>query len=123
MKKTMPLFCLGAMAYPLLEVAWRGRSHWTMSLAGGICLPLLEKTRKLRRPLPLRCLLGAGCITLVELGFGCFCNLLLGWSVWDYSRQPLNLWGQICLPYCMLWCLLCLPTFGLLRMIEGRRRR
>lgn len=26
-----------------------------------------------------------------------------GWNVWDYSDQPFNLLGQICLSYTLLW--------------------
>ena len=27
----------------------------------------------------------------------------LGLNIWDYSNMPLNLWGQICLPFSCLW--------------------
>ena len=120
MKKRLFLFSLGAIAYPLLELGWRGRSHWTMALAGGICLPLLERIRRCRCSLLRRALRGACSISLVELAFGCVCNKLLGWNVWDYSRQPLNLWGQICLPFSLAWFLLCFPVFALLRCLHQR---
>lgn len=47
--------------------------------------------------------MGAGIITGVELVFGLVFNRALGMGVWDYSRVPLNLWGQICLPFTLIW--------------------
>ena len=29
---------LGAAGYPLAELCWRGRTHWSMALLGGLCL-------------------------------------------------------------------------------------
>ena len=44
----------------------------------------------------------------------------MGWNVWDYSDMPLNLYGQICLPFTGLWFLLCIPAFGICRIAERR---
>lgn len=71
------------------------------------------------RPLWLRALAGAGIITVVELVVGLVVNRWLGWSVWDYSALPLNLWGQITPIYSSLWFLLCLGAAGVCR---GLRR-
>lgn len=101
-------FALGFAGYPLLELLWRGRTHWSMALAGGVVLRLLFPLcgKKGARAI---CLKTAAVITAVELVFGCVFNLLLHLKVWDYSKKPLNLWGQICLPYCALWFLLGKP--------------
>ena len=37
MLERLSLFCLGGGAYAALELAWRGTTHWTMFLAGGVC--------------------------------------------------------------------------------------
>ena len=42
MLERLSLFCLGGGAYAALELAWRGTTHWTMFLAGGVCLCLLH---------------------------------------------------------------------------------
>jgi uncharacterized membrane protein len=42
-------------------------------------------------------------ITLVELTFGLIFNVLLGLNVWNYSGEALNLFGQICLPFTLIW--------------------
>ena len=36
MLERLSLFCLGGGAYAALELAWRGTTHWTMFLAGGV---------------------------------------------------------------------------------------
>jgi len=114
------LFAAGAIVYPLLEIAWRGHSHWTMSLAGGLCLPLLwHIQRGKRRTLRQQCILGSCLITGVEFLFGCVFNKLLHWQVWDYSHLPLNVLGQICLPFTALWFFLCIPLFSLLKKVKA----
>ncbi len=102
-------FLTGFLGYPTLELFWRGRTHWSMALAGGLSMLLLYPARKKRH----FCLRAAAVITGVELVFGCIFNLLLKKNVWDYSRKRGNLWGQICLPYCLLWFLLGVPVRGL----------
>lgn len=109
------LFTFGALGYGLLEVAWRGHTHWSMLLLGGLCLVLLYHLAQRALPLLVQCALGAACITLLELATGLVCNRLLGLAVWDYSREWGNFYGQICPKYTLLWFLLCLPIFALFR--------
>ena len=33
-------FAIGSVLYGTIEILWRGYTHWTMLLAGGICLAL-----------------------------------------------------------------------------------
>lgn len=58
-----------------------------------------------------KCLLGALIITAVELIFGVIFNIKYNMGVWDYSNMPLNLLGQICLPFSVLWFGLCFVLF------------
>lgn len=107
MKKLRPLilFLIGGLIYVFIELTARGRSHWTMFVVGGLAFFLIgcinEKCRKM--PLVRQMLIGAIVITALEFVCGCIVNLLLGWNVWDYSNMPLNLFGQICLPFTALW--------------------
>lgn len=116
LKKYSWLGLMGAALYPLLEMVFRGFSHWSMSIAGGLCLMLLaclqQKLKK--RGLALRCLTGALAITAVELICGCVVNLYMGLNVWSYSHMPGNFLGQICPLFCCLWFLLCIPVFSML---------
>ena len=98
------LFCIGGGIYVALELLWRGRSHISMFLAGGTCFLLLGQLRKTKLPLPVQALAGAGMITAVELAAGLIANRQ--YQVWDYRGAPLNVQGQICLPYTLLWCTL-----------------
>ncbi|MEA5051265.1 MAG: hypothetical protein VB021_07300 [Oscillospiraceae bacterium] len=107
------LFLSGASAYVLIELMWRGRSHISMAVAGGLAMLILYG---IAAALPhggilLKSLLGAACITLLELLTGLLVNVRLRLGVWDYSGIPGNLFGQICLPYSAAWFLLCMPVF------------
>ncbi len=67
MKKDLFLFMAGGSIYPTLEVIWRGRTHISMAVAGGICLCLIDhicNRRMRRRPLLARCCAGSGIITV-----------------------------------------------------------
>jgi hypothetical protein len=104
--ETVDLFALGGCAYGLLEVLWRGYTHWTMTaLGGGLFVALGKLNRALPRKTPLlaRCLLGGATVTGAEFATGCLVNLKLGMHVWDYSNMPLQIKGQVCLPYSLLW--------------------
>lgn len=107
--KYLFLFSFGGIIYVIIEMLWRGYSHWSMFILGGACFLLLglinEKyTRDI--PLILQMLFGAFIITSLEFIAGCILNLWLGLNVWDYYDLPFNILGQICLPYMFLWFLL-----------------
>lgn len=121
-RKNRILFLLGALGYGAVELLWRGRTHWSMLLAGGLCLLLFSRIeeRFSRQPLLYRVVLCALTVTGVELLFGLVFNLLLGMKVWDYSGVPLNFLGQICLPYTTLWGFLALPALVLVSYL-GRK--
>ena len=61
--------------------------------------------------LPIRATICALFITAIELIFGIFDNLIMGWQVWDYSEMPLNFMGQICLSFSLYWYLLSVSIF------------
>lgn len=107
------LFLIGGSLYVLIEFTARGKSHWSMALLGGACFLCIGaiNERVLRRVgLIWQMLLGAAIVTVLELCTGLVVNIWLGWEVWDYSDMPLNLWGQICLPYSLLWTLISLAA-------------
>ena len=106
LEKYAYLFTMGGLLYVLIELAWRGRSHWTMFVLGGICfvyLGLINEVMDWDVPLWRQALIGTAGITLLEFLTGCVVNLWLGWNVWDYSRMPGNVLGQICPQYTALW--------------------
>jgi uncharacterized membrane protein len=113
--KNLKAFIFGAATYSTLEIIWRGHTHWTMGVVGGACFVCICKlSRQMKSSATWKkCLAGTGAITAIEFVSGLIVNKKLGLGVWDYSSLPMNLLGQICLPYCALWFLLCIPAFWL----------
>ena len=74
-KRILRLFLIGAIGYTLLEIIWRGHTHWTMSLTGGVCFILIYFIwRRLRfAPWYRICLCCAAAVTGVEFAFGVEC--------------------------------------------------
>ena len=103
----------------LLEILWRGYTHWSMALAGGCAALLLSVIARRRCAFLRKCLAGALAITAVEFSFGLLFNVLGGLQVWDYSAQPFNIMGQICLPFCLLWLLLSALLLPLFSRVAG----
>ncbi len=101
------IFLLGGFAYGGIEIIYRGYTHPTMMLAGGLSLISLAYLSNLEHiPFLLRCLLGGGIITSIEFLLGVIFNLLLGLNIWDYSGVPFNILGQICLSFSFAWIFL-----------------
>lgn len=104
--KHATLFATGGSIYYGVEVLWRGYSHWTMAVLGGLCFLLVGAINEVLTwdtPLWRQALYGAVIITALELAAGVILNLALGLDIWDYSSMPCNFLGQICLPYFLLW--------------------
>ena len=76
--KYTALLATGGLLYIILEMAWRGRSHWTMFLLGGICfvaLGLINEVLPWDMPLWQQILTGACIVTALEFLTGCIVNL------------------------------------------------
>ncbi len=116
------IYTIGAVGYCALELVWRGYSHWTMTVAGGICFLALYLIDGRTRGLTLikKSLLSAMVITSVEFAIGCVVNLMLGWRVWDYSDLPFSIMGQVCPAFFLLWFLLSVPTLMLSKTIREK---
>lgn len=111
------LWVFGGTVYFLMEVAYKTatghpeRISWTMLLlAVLLTVPVERAGAELPWDCPLQAqaLVCAALATAVEFVAGVVLNLWLGLGVWDYAHLPLNLFGQICLSYSMLWWALCL---------------
>ncbi|MCI5651319.1 MAG: putative ABC transporter permease [Ruminococcus bromii] len=119
MKKNSLLFLVGSCAYPTLEMLWRGYTHSSMALAGGVCMVLINKIcceRMQKKSLTARCAAGSAIITGVEFVFGLVVNRMLHLHVWDYSALPMNILGQICIPFSLIWFFLTIPASALCRL-------
>lgn len=102
-------FLIGGVGYGLIEVIWRGHTHFSMVITGGACLLMIDLINKAmsKRPFILRAAVCATAITAVEFAVGCIVNRGLGLGVWDYSGEKFNLMGQICPLYSLFWFLIC----------------
>ncbi|MDE7323156.1 MAG: putative ABC transporter permease [Lachnospiraceae bacterium] len=109
--KPSVLFAIGGLLYILIELLWRGRTHWTMFFVGGFCfltIGLVNEIFTWDMPLIQQQAISAVMITIVELLAGLLINC--NYAIWDYRSMPLNIMGQICLPYTILWFILSLPA-------------
>lgn len=106
-------FSIGAVGYSFIEILWRGYTHWSMSITGGFCFTFLCKLyRKMSKPVHIikKCLCGSIVITATEFISGVMFNKILKYNVWDYSKNKMNIAGQICPLFSFLWFILCLPV-------------
>ena len=115
------VFSIGALGYGMTEILWRGFTHWTMMLTGGICLIGIYFYYKTAASdlLVLNCLASALIITLAEFIAGYILNIKMKLNIWDYSAYPFNLMGQICLRYSACWFILSIPAIKLCELIEN----
>ena len=106
--KEFIIFIIFGLMYVTIELLYRGHTHYSMFIVGGICGVLIGLINDNTPDMPLlpQCVLGAVIITIIELLTGLFLNVYLGLNVWDYSNQPFNFMGQICPQFCIIWCIL-----------------
>ena len=73
LNKYLVLMDVGGAVYVLLELAWRGRSHWTMFVLGGLCfigLGLINEVMPWDMPLWEQVAVGVLLITALEFFTG-----------------------------------------------------
>ena len=104
------LWALGGCIYYGFEIGFRGYSHWSMFVLGGFCMLFCWlQGYMLNWDVPMwkqvvRCTI----FTVVgEFITGMIVNVRFGWAVWDYTDQPLQLMGQICAPFAVIFSGLC----------------
>ena len=113
-------FWMGGIGYGMIELLWRGETHWSMVLTGGACLLAICRVNKLLKSkhILIRAGVSALVITAVELAVGLLVNCWWGMNVWDYSGMFGNVLGQICPLYSFLWFLLCIPISAVLKGLK-----
>lgn len=116
--KNAVLFYLGGMSYCALELLWRGRTHGSMFLLGGLCFLVLGKVGRLNAPFWAKAVLGCLFITAGELVTGLLFNRQ--YEVWDYRALVPNFKGQICLVYSLLWLALSPAAWNVYRFLSRK---
>lgn len=110
--KALVLFLAGGTAYGIIELLWRGYTHWSMLLTGGVCFLIMYNvyTKHTQINIFRRFAYGSLIITAVEFTLGLILNYHLKMHIWDYSNLHFNILGQISLLYSILWGLLSIPV-------------
>lgn len=109
MKKLIKYICIfiaGCLVYMGMELLWRGWTHWTMGILGGICcilIGLINEVLPKDTPLLVQAPIASIIITCLEYISGYILNIKLGLNIWDYSHMIFNVDGQVCLPASLLW--------------------
>lgn len=114
--KYMFLWALGGSIYYVVELCWRGFSHWSMFILGGICFIFAgrqNENTEWEEPIWQQILKVDVFVMLGEFFTGCIVNILLELNVWDYTNLPFNILGQTCLQFAILFLPLCLVAIVL----------
>ena len=121
-KELSIIFLIGGIGYGIIEIIFRGYTHWSMVVTGGICfllfyiLNFILKTNSIF----VRCLIAMFIITTLELIVGNIVNIVLKWNVWDYSNRFMNFMGQICVLYSSIWFSMGIPMTYISNYIKSR---
>lgn len=100
------LFWFGGSFYVTLEVFYRGYSHVSMFILAGVVFTLvglLNEVLPWEFDLVWQDIIGTGIALIGEYTTGMIVNVKMGLNVWDYSDKFLNLNGQICLEFGLIW--------------------
>ena len=109
------LWAVGGCIYYGIEVLFRGFSHISMFMLGGLCMQFFTWQGRLTEwqdALPRQITRCTIFVVSMEFITGIIVNKWYHLAVWDYSDMPLQLWGQICLPFALIFSFLC--TMGIL---------
>lgn len=110
--KELLLAAAGGSVYYCVELLYRGYSHPSMFVLGGICVCWIDYVEKRMGTLwtrGIRMFVSGLGITFFEFICGCIVNLWLGLDIWDYSDLHLQFLGQISFLFFGFWCLMSLP--------------
>ena len=121
-KKDAVFFIVGGIGYGIIEILFRGHTHPTMIIAGGICFIIFSRVAEKfkEKPLVYKAVLCSLGVTAVELAFGIVFNMIFKMNVWDYSKLPFNFLGQICLLFTFLWGVLGFAFVPLAEMLNEK---
>lgn len=103
------IFIFGGICYGITEILSRGFTHITMGLLGGVSflvIHILNAERKNGISLFTVMLISGIFITSAEFLAGEILNNIMRLNIWNYEQMPLNIDGQICLPFTFIWIML-----------------
>lgn len=115
-------FCSGAILYSLIEYFYKGNTHFTMVILGGICAMFIYRINRVlyNENIIVKALMSAVVITILEFLSGIFLNIFLGLKIWDYSDRMFHILGQICPLFSMYWFLISIPAIIICQAIDNQ---
>ncbi len=123
------LWLFGGTLYYTIEMLFRGYSHWSMFVLGGVCMAFFAfqgNVTHWKDPMWIQVIRCTIFVTCCEFITGLIVNKWFELGVWDYSDQPFHLFGQVCLPFAVLFsglCALGIPLSGyLLHWLFGEEK-
>ena len=57
-------------------------------------------------------------ITFLEWITGCVLNIWMKMDIWDYSKLPMQIMGQVCLIFSFFWFLLSFPAMKICKSVR-----
>ena len=82
---------IGGVMYMLIEIAWRGYTHWSMGVLGGVCFVAVGLLNEIQQRPPIILQMAQGAVIC---------------TVRDYSGVPGNIMGQVCPQFMFAWAAL-----------------
>ena len=114
------VFTVGGIIYVIIELLFRGYSHWTMAIVGGIAVLGMYLISAMKESTWKKWIMDTALILAIEFVAGIIINIILGWRVWDYSAHPYNLYGQICLSFALCWLGLSIPANAICSVVRSK---
>ncbi len=119
-EKYIFIFLLGGFGYGLLEIAFRGFTHWSMIITGGSALLILYLINQAlpKTSLIIKALFGTLVITIIEFSVGIIVNKVFSFGVWDYTGTPGNILGIITPIFSLCWFIISFVMIFIFKCIQ-----
>lgn len=119
-EKYILIFLVGGFGYGLLEILFRGFTHWSMIITGGSALLILYLINLAlpNTPTILKAFIGALSITIIEFSVGIIVNKVFSFGVWDYTGSPGNILGIITPSFSLIWFMISLIMISVFKNIQ-----
>lgn len=119
-EKYILIFLVGGFGYGLLEILFRGFTHWSMIITGGSALLILYLINLAlpNTPTILKAFIGALSITIIEFSVGIIVNKVFSFGVWDYTGSPGNILGIITPSFSLIWFMISLIMISIFKNIQ-----
>jgi uncharacterized membrane protein len=110
-KKIIVIWIILGMIYMTLEGIYRIREGGFVNIVmlpiGGLCGLIVGSINQIKKfynmKIIYQSLIGACCTLFIEYISGYIFNIKLNLDIWDYSELPLNIHGQVCLLFGVIW--------------------